>query len=128
MRFGLEALVAGCVCLTGAAAACRPASGQASNSESLAQRPPGPPAALERVIAEQERASLAALPAGSGRALVEGNCLICHGATMIQQQHKDSAGWAKTVAQMRAWGAPLPEQQQPALIEYLTRHYGVTGR
>ncbi len=128
MRFGLEALVAGGVCLTGAVAACRPASGQASGAGAPAERPPGPPAALERVIGEQERASLAALPAGSGRVLVEGNCLICHGATMIQQQHKDSAGWAKTVKQMRAWGAPLPEEQQPALIEYLTTHYGVTGR
>jgi len=125
MRFGLEALVTA-VCLSGVAA-CRPAAGQASNKESP-PLPPGPPAGLERVIAEQDRASLAALPPGPGRVLVEGNCVICHGATMIQQQHKDSAGWVKTVKQMRAWGAPLPEGQEAALIDYLTKHYGATGQ
>jgi len=65
------------------------------------------------------------LPEGTGRALVEGNCLICHGAALIQQQHKDSAGWAKTVKQMRTWGAPLAEQDEPALIAYLVKSYGI---
>lgn len=124
MRLDLEALIVASVCLTGVAAACRPTSGQASGQEP--PLPPGPPAALERVIAEQERASLAALPPGPGRVLVEGNCVICHGATMIQQQHKDSAGWAKTVTQMRAWGAPLPQEEVPVLVAYLISHYGTT--
>ena len=124
MRFRLDALVAGGVCLSGFAAGCRPASGQASGAGSATATPPGPSATLERVLAEHERASLSALPPGPGRVLVEGNCVICHGATMIQQQHKDSAGWAKTLKQMRVWGAPLTEQEEPALIAYLTKHYG----
>jgi hypothetical protein len=45
---------------------------------------------------------------------------------MIQQQHKDSAGWAKTVTQMRAWGAPLPQEEVPVLVAYLISHYGTT--
>lgn len=123
MRFRLDALAAVGICLSGVAAGCRPASGQAGSASS-ASAPPGPPASLERVVAEQERASLSALPPGPGRVLVEGNCVICHGATLIQQQRKDSAGWAKTLKQMRLWGAPLAEQEQAALIAYLTKHYG----
>jgi hypothetical protein len=59
---------------------------------------------------------------------VSGNCVICHGAAMIEQQHKDSAGWAKTVSLMRSWGSPLAEGRVPEVIGYLTTHYGVTQR
>jgi cytochrome c5 len=124
MRFRLEALLACGICLTGSA--CRPASGQAVDQAQAS--PPGPSGALTEVIGQKEKAALAALPEGSGRALVEGNCLICHGAALIQQQHKDTTGWAKTVKLMRSWGAPLKDQDEPALIDYLSRNFGNAER
>ena len=79
-------------------------------------------------MARGEREALAALPAGPGQSDVMGSCMACHGAAMIQQQHKDSTGWAKTVNLMRTWGAPLAEDRVPEVIGYLTAHYGVTAR
>jgi len=124
MRFGAETVVAGFLCLAGSMTGCRSGARQAARAES----PPPPSAALTRAMAEGDSASLAALPAGPGRAGVEGSCLICHGPALIEQQHKDSAGWVKTVTQMRSWGAPLAPEQLPAVIAYLTDHYGVTGQ
>jgi len=121
MRLGAEAAVAGFLCLAGSTTGCGSGARQAAQAES----PPPPSAALARAIAEGERASVAALPAGPGQAGVEGSCLICHGAALIEQQHKDSAGWVKTVNQMRTWGAPLAPEQLPTVIAYLTEHYGV---
>jgi hypothetical protein len=42
---------------------------------------------------------------------------------MITQQHKDTAGWNKTVTQMIAWGAPVAKDQQAMLVAYLAEHY-----
>ena len=64
------------------------------------------------------------LPPGEGRELVLGSCLICHGAGLIMQQHKDMAAWTRTVTQMVTWGAPVAAEQQQQLIAYLARHYG----
>lgn len=124
MRFGAEAVVAGFLCVAGSTTGCGSGARQAARAES----PPPPSAALIRAIAEGERTSLAILPEGPGRTAVEGSCLICHGAALIEQQHKDSAGWVKTVNQMRTWGAPLAPEQLPAVIAYLTDHYGVKGQ
>ncbi len=60
--------------------------------------------------------------------MVESNCLICHGAALIQQQHKDSTGWTKTLKQMRGWGSPLTDADEPVLIDYLIKSYGPEGR
>ncbi|MEO8562687.1 MAG: hypothetical protein ABI601_11460 [bacterium] len=85
---------------------------------------PPPPAALETRMHEADRASIAALPAGAGRDVVIASCLTCHSAAMLQQQHKDSVGWDKTITQMTTWGAPLTSAQQPVLLGYLVAHYG----
>jgi cytochrome c5 len=128
MRFGPEAVLVCWIGLAGSASGCRPASGQAAGNAPTQASPPGPSAALSQVIEQTERASREALPAGSGRALVESNCLICHGAALIQQQHKDSTGWTKTVKQMRAWGSPLADADESVLIDYLIKSYGPEGR
>lgn len=88
---------------------------------------PLPSAELTREIGVAEGASLAALPAGPGHDLVMANCIICHSASMIVQQRKDSAGWEKTLTQMVAWGAPLTDAQRPELMAYLTSQFGVTA-
>ena len=84
--------------------------------------PPPSPALAARTSADQ-RAAVRSLPAGAGRDVVVGKCLVCHGATMITQQHKDTTGWNKTVTQMVAWGAPVPKDQQTTLVSYLAAHY-----
>ncbi len=84
---------------------------------------PLPAAPLSRALGTEETASIAQIPAGTGHDLVVGNCLVCHAATMIEQQHKDTVGWNKTVTQMIAWGSPLPKGQQPVLVAYLAAHY-----
>ncbi len=89
----------------------------------LASLAPGLSDAVTARAAREERESLRALPAGAGRDLVIGACLTCHSATMLTQQHKDTAGWNKTVTQMVGWGAPLPTAQQPALVAYLAEHF-----
>ena len=95
----------------------------AAPPESAARLAPPPPAALLTRLASEEQAAVARVPAGTGHDLVVGNCLICHSATMIEQQHKDTTGWNKTVTQMVAWGAPLRKEQQPALVAYLAESF-----
>ena len=88
-----------------------------------AQLAPPPSAALVARLATQEGVAIARIPAGSGHDLVLANCLICHSAAMIEQQHKDTTGWNKTVTQMIAWGAPVSAAQTPVLVAYLADHF-----
>jgi cytochrome c5 len=99
----------------------------AASSEAAAKLAPPPPAALSARLAAEEQAAIGRLPAGPGRDLVVGNCLICHAATMIEQQHKDTTAWNKTVTQMIAWGAPVPSDRRGDLMTYLAKHFGSTG-
>lgn len=94
----------------------------ASASEAARIAPP-PAATLVKALGAAEQHATNSLPADNGRDLVLGNCLICHGASMIEQQHKDSTGWDKTVSQMIGWGAPVQSSQKPALIAYLAQHF-----
>ena len=88
-----------------------------------ARMAPPPPATLASQLSAEEQAALRALPAGPGHELVLGTCLTCHSATMITQQHKDTAAWNKTVTQMIAWGAPVAKDQQATLVAYLFEHF-----
>jgi hypothetical protein len=99
----------------------------AASSDAAARLAPPPSAALSARIAAEEQAAINRLPAGAGRDLVVGNCLICHAATMIEQQHKDTTAWNKTVTQMMAWGSPLPSDRREELVTYLARHFAITG-
>ena len=64
---------------------------------------------------------------GDGRALVEANCVMCHSLDYIPMNSVflDRKGWDASVNKMiKVMGAPIPEQDVPALIDYLTRNYG----
>lgn len=71
---------------------------------------------------------------GDGAALapLNANCLACHSATMVlYQPHLTAAQWQAVVDKMRdAYGAPIPADQAPAIVDALlrlqTRH--VDGR
>jgi cytochrome c5 len=105
----------------GASAGAAPDSAAAADSSKLA---PGPSPALAAAISASEQATLAALPEGAGQAIVKTNCLVCHSAAMIEQQHKDEAAWDKTVTQMIGWGAPVPADQKQELVAYLVANFG----
>jgi cytochrome c5 len=68
------------------------------------------------------------LPAGGAHDIAGRACLLCHSPTLITQQHKDSAGWEKTIVQMEKWGAPLTPGEHDSLRGYLLAHYGPKRR
>jgi cytochrome c5 len=83
-----------------------------------------PPPALQKTLASSEATEIAALPDGPAKVIVTERCLLCHGAGLITAQHKDAAAWGRTVTQMRTWGTPIQDEDQNAIIAYLTQHYG----
>ena len=83
--------------------------------------------ALSAVTGPAEAAEIAGLPDGPGKALVSERCLLCHGAGLIVQQRKDAAAWGRTVTQMRTWGTPIQDEDQTAIVAYLSQHYGPGG-
>ena len=86
-----------------------------------------PDPALSAVTGPAEAAEIAGLPDGPGKALVSERCLLCHGAGLIVQQRKDAAAWGRTVTQMRTWGTPIQDEDQTAIVAYLSQHYGPGG-
>ena len=91
-------------------------------SNSRGRIDPGPE--LKAVVGRAETAEIAALPDGAPKALLTERCLMCHGAALITQQRKDAAAWGRTVAQMRTWGTPIQDEDQAALVAYLTEQFG----
>jgi cytochrome c5 len=59
------------------------------------------------------------LPDSAGKAIAERACLMCHSATLITQQAKDSTGWEKSLAQMERWGVRLTFEERDSLHAYL---------
>jgi cytochrome c5 len=87
-----------------------------------------PDPVLKSVVAAAEASEIAALPDGTGKTLVTERCLLCHGAALITQQRKDAAAWGRAVTQMRTWGTPIQDEDQTALVSYLTEHFGPGGK
>ena len=83
---------------------------------------------MKAVLAPVEATEIAALPDGPGKQIVAERCMLCHGAALVTQQHKDSAAWGRTVTQMRTWGTPIQDDDQAALVAYLTQHFGPAKR
>jgi cytochrome c5 len=85
------------------------------------------PPALQSTLASAETGEIAALPDGPAKVIVTERCLLCHGAALITAQRKDAAAWGRTVTQMRTWGTPIQDEDQTALVAYLTQHFGQTA-
>ena len=64
------------------------------------------------------------LPDGVGKDVAERSCLVCHSATLITQQAKDSTNWEKTLGTMEKWGVKLAPAEHDSLRNYLLAHYG----
>ena len=63
---------------------------------------------------------------GKGREVVMGQCIVCHSADYVTTQPPlGRAAWAATVEKMRAkYGAPVPTNAIPPLVDYLVAAYG----
>ena len=57
---------------------------------------------------------------------VTGNCLLCHSVDYIATQPPLlRTQWTATVEKMRGkFGATIPTNQGPAIVDYLTANYG----
>jgi competence protein ComEA len=81
--------------------------------------PPAPDSALVARVAALENAGIDSLPPGAGKDLVLRACTRCHAVSLLTQQRKPPAEWAKTVDKMIAWGAPVQPSEKQALVDYL---------
>ena len=71
-----------------------------------------------------------ALKDAPGRQLVENNCAGCHSLDYprINAPFLDRKGWEGEVTKMiNVYGAPIPQENVPGLVDYLTKNYGVGG-
>ncbi len=62
-----------------------------------------------------------------GYRLVLQDCMICHAAQYVQMQPPTlpRSYWEATVKKMKAsFGAPFPEEDIPAIVDYLVKTYG----
>jgi cytochrome c5 len=82
--------------------------------------PPAPDAALLARAGTLENQAIDSLPPGPGKDVLVRACTTCHAATLITQQRKPAAEWAKTVDKMVGWGAPLRAEEKQGLVDYLT--------
>jgi len=81
--------------------------------------PPAPDSALLARIGVLENRAIDSLPPGHGKDVLLRACTTCHAATLITQQRKPAAEWAKTVDKMVSWGAPLDSTERQGLVDYL---------
>jgi hypothetical protein len=79
--------------------------------------------ALVLLIASASLATGCRTAAGGGKAAATAP----PAALLITAQHKDAAAWGRTVTQMRTWGTPIQDEDQTALVAYLTQHFGQTA-
>jgi cytochrome c5 len=77
-----------------------------------AQQPPPSPA------------SLAALPAGAGKELIESRCVACHDLTRIVTSKRQKTEWEGIVANMVARGASATPEERQTLVAYLSAQFG----
>jgi mono/diheme cytochrome c family protein len=68
--------------------------------------------------------------AGAGSELAQANCLMCHSTEYVSTQPPmPRKFWEASVKKMKEkFGAPTPDAQVPALVDYLTANYGVPDK
>jgi sulfite dehydrogenase (cytochrome) subunit B len=66
----------------------------------------------------------------AGVELMQANCLICHSTEYVSMQPPmPRKFWEAAVKKMKEkFGAPTPDAQVAALVDYLTANYGVSDK
>ncbi len=68
------------------------------------------------------------LKPGAGQDRIASACAVCHSLDYIQMNSPflDRKGWETVVNKMaHVMGAPVKDEEIPALVDYLTAQYGV---
>jgi sulfite dehydrogenase (cytochrome) subunit B len=84
--------------------------------------------ALGPVAAAQADESAVHLKDAPEAATVTAYCSICHSIdyVLMNSPFMKKAGWdAEVRKMMKAFGAPVPEEEAARIIDYLARNYGV---
>lgn len=69
--------------------------------------------------------------AGTGKALFEAKCSICHPVSRVLARARDRAGWTAAVTRMqKVNGCPIIDEEAKAIVEHLVSVRGAetTGR
>src|SRR3954454_4927134 len=66
--------------------------------------------------------------ADPGKAMVEGTCNTCHPLSARVGTGYTEDGWKTVMRMMKNHGAPVPAEQEPAMLSYLVKTYPVKGR
>jgi virginiamycin B lyase len=64
-----------------------------------------------------------ALPEGNGKQIVQTACSGCHALDLITRANHSRADWQVVLDQMTADGAPVPKDQIPMVLDYLTKSF-----
>lgn len=62
-------------------------------------------------------------PPGTGQREVQAACGPCHAITVVTSARKSEIDWANTVDAMITRGAPVPDADYDAIVEYLVRNF-----
>jgi cytochrome c5 len=66
----------------------------------------------------------ASLPAGEGKAILEGKCTTCHDLSSVTGQHADAEAWKGVVQSMKDMGADVSDEETKVLVDYLVKNFG----
>jgi mono/diheme cytochrome c family protein len=64
------------------------------------------------------------LPDGTGKDLVEKNCVLCHGLDRVSAAPRSEAGWTAIIGRMKFLGAPVSDQDEKTIVSYLDTKFG----
>lgn len=65
------------------------------------------------------------LPEGTGRALVEQQCSLCHGLDRVVSARRSASEWDAIVGRMRALGSPASGDEARIIADYLKAQVGL---
>jgi mono/diheme cytochrome c family protein len=68
--------------------------------------------------------SLAALPAGAGKELVQTRCVACHDLTRVMAAKRQKTEWDGIVANMVNRGAAATLEERQSIVTYLAANFG----
>jgi ubiquinol-cytochrome c reductase cytochrome c subunit len=63
----------------------------------------------------------------AGKNAFRDNCLMCHGEEMTARLRLSDKQWAAELDKMIGWGAPVPPELKPPLLEYLVSAYSIAA-
>ncbi len=65
------------------------------------------------------------MPNGPGKDVTIRTCTKCHSITNITGNHKDKDGWTATITKMVGYGATGTDDEFQAILDYVTKNYGL---